>query len=450
MLLRLWPFVRPRHAPRGVAGRCSSSPRCWRSCARSSCATRLDAFDTPGGHRCASRDSGHVARGHHARCEQALAFPQLYPMQLAGARAMADLRVRRLQLPAHPPPRVLRPTPVGRLVTRVTNDVDAIGEMFASGALNAFGDLIRLGVIVAMMLLARLAACRCSPSPRCPLSRSASTGRARRMRDAFREVRAKTAQDERLPQRAGLRAWPSCRPTPGRSARPRSSTRSTPAYRNANNRSIVLDATLDAAIEMVSSVCIAAVLWYAGVNSLSDEISFGTLVRASSPTSTMFFVPIRDLSARYTLLAVRDGRRGAGLRAARQQGRGRRRRRRARGARRGRRTRASRSSSTTSASATSRARRAPRRLDRGEARREGGAGRRDRRRQEHRGVAAAPRSTTSMRAWCGSSAATSRAYARDELRRQLRRRPPGRVPVPGHGAHQHRGRRRDRRSRRRW
>ena len=42
--------------------------------------------------------------------------------------------------------------PVGRLVTRVTSDTDAIGEAFASGALNAVGDLVRLVGIVVMML----------------------------------------------------------------------------------------------------------------------------------------------------------------------------------------------------------------------------------------------------------------------------------------------------------
>ena len=63
-------------------------------------------------------------------------------------------------------------------------------------------------------------------------------------------------------------------------------------YRNANNR-IVDDSALDAAIEMVSSVCIASVLWYAGMKSMSAHITFGTLFAfiayiedASSPSAT--------------------------------------------------------------------------------------------------------------------------------------------------------------------
>src|SRR5204862_5732372 len=83
---------------------------------------------------------------------QVLSFAQMYTMQIAGARAMADLRtaifefLQRLEL------RYYDKTPVGRLVTRATNDVDALGELFASGVLNGVGDLAALIGIVVMML----------------------------------------------------------------------------------------------------------------------------------------------------------------------------------------------------------------------------------------------------------------------------------------------------------
>ena len=84
--------------------------------------------------------------------EQLFGFVQLYTMQVVGARAMADLRRHvfrflhglRLGFFDH--------QLVGRLVSRVTNDVDAMLELFASGALHAFGDLIKLVGIVALML----------------------------------------------------------------------------------------------------------------------------------------------------------------------------------------------------------------------------------------------------------------------------------------------------------
>src|SRR5579863_9284729 len=83
---------------------------------------------------------------------QALTFVQMYAMQVAGARAMADLRTTIFQFFQRLRLRYYDRTPVGRLVTRATNDVDAVSELFASGALNAMGDLIALFGIVAVML----------------------------------------------------------------------------------------------------------------------------------------------------------------------------------------------------------------------------------------------------------------------------------------------------------
>jgi len=72
------------------------------------------------------------------------------------------------------------------------------------------------------------------------------------------------------------------------------------AYRNAHFRAITLDASVDASVEMVSSICIASILWYAGMRSLGAEVTFGTLV-AFVAYIEQFFVPIRDLSSRYTI-----------------------------------------------------------------------------------------------------------------------------------------------------
>ncbi|WP_437577508.1 ABC transporter ATP-binding protein [Sorangium sp. So ce887] len=297
MLLRLWPFVRPqsKHLALSLSLLIVTAllalmrPLIMRDA--------LDAFDSPGGLDRLTRN-GFLLTGIML-AEQSLAFPQLYLMQLAGARAMADLRVRVFGFLHTRRLGFFDRTPVGRLVTRVTNDVDAIGEMFASGALNAFGDLIRLAVIVVVMVSLdwRMSLLAFAAVP--PVALGVNWTR-RRIRDAFREVRAKTARmnaylNEQVSGMAVVQAYA----REERSAEEFDEINA--AYRSANNRSIVLDATLDAAIEMVSSVCIAAVLWYAGVKSLKEEISFGTLF-AFVAYIDMFFVPIRDLSARYTLL----------------------------------------------------------------------------------------------------------------------------------------------------
>ena len=299
-LLRLWPFVKPhaRYLYVSLAILVVNSlfaltrPLIMRGA--------LDALDTPEG--LAKLTNAGVLLTAVMVAEQALSFPQLYTMQLAGARAMADLRAhifaflhtRRLAF--------FDRTPVGRLVTRVTNDVDAITEMFASGALNALGDLIRLVVIVAIMMSLEWHMSLITFVALVPVAVGVNWTR-RRIRDAFREVRSKTSRmnaylNEQVSGMAVVQAYA----REERSAEEFDEING--AYRNANNRSIVYDATLDAAIEMVSSVCIAMALWYAGryagVESMKD-VSFGTLF-AFVAYIDMFFVPIRDLSARYTLL----------------------------------------------------------------------------------------------------------------------------------------------------
>lgn len=231
--------------------------------------------------------------------EQGLAFPQMYLMQIAGARAMADLRRDVFAFLHTRSLAFFDKRPVGRLVTRVTNDVDAIGEMFGSGALNAFGDLIRLVVIVIVMLSMdwRLSLIAFATVP--PVALGVAWVRPR-LRRAFREVRAKTARmnaflNEQVSGMGIVQAY-------AREADAAAEfDQINEAYRRANNTSIVYDASLDAAIEMISSACIASILWYAGFQRYAPGVSFGTLF-AFVAYIEMFFLPIRDLSARYTLM----------------------------------------------------------------------------------------------------------------------------------------------------
>ncbi len=124
---------------------------------------------------------------------QLLTFVQMYTMQIAGARSMADLRehvfsfLQRLEL------RYFDRTPVGRLVTRATNDVDAVSELFASGVLNALGDLFSLVGIVVMMLLLDV---RLSFFAFCclPVVGLVVNYVRKRSRAAYRDIRTKTAR----------------------------------------------------------------------------------------------------------------------------------------------------------------------------------------------------------------------------------------------------------------
>src|SRR6187551_3927430 len=125
--------------------------------------------------------------------EQLLTFIQIYALQVVGARAMADLRLKVFSFLQELRIGFFDAQPVGRLVTRVTNDIDAILELFASGALNAFGDLIRLvGIVILMLVLDyQLSLIAFAAIP--PVGLVVWRVR-RRARAAFRMIRAKTAR----------------------------------------------------------------------------------------------------------------------------------------------------------------------------------------------------------------------------------------------------------------
>lgn len=231
---------------------------------------------------------------------QALTFAQMYAMQIAGARAMADLRTsifeffQRLRL------RYYDRTPVGRLVTRATNDVDAVSELFASGALNAMGDVIALVGIVAMMIALdwRLSIVSFLALP---IVGAIVNYVRKRSREAYRNVRARTARlnaflNEQVNGISVVQAFVR------EDAMAGEFDVINVGYRDANKSAIYYEAVLDASIEMVSTLCIASILWFAGLRRVGDHtITFALLVTFTQYIR-QFFEPVSLLSQRYTLL----------------------------------------------------------------------------------------------------------------------------------------------------
>jgi ATP-binding cassette subfamily B protein len=231
---------------------------------------------------------------------QVLTFVQMYTMQIAGARAMADLRSTVFQFFQRLRLRYYDRTPVGRLVTRATNDVDAVSELFASGAFNAMGDLIALVGIVAMMtaldwrmsIVSFLAL---------PIVGAIVNFVRKRSRAAYRDVRARTARlnaflNEQVNGISVVQAF----------VREHAMATEFDAinvgYRDANKRAIYYEALLDAVIEMVSTLCIASILWFAGLRRVGDHAITFALVVTFTQYIRQFFEPISLLSQRYTLL----------------------------------------------------------------------------------------------------------------------------------------------------
>jgi ATP-binding cassette subfamily B protein len=227
--------------------------------------------------------------------ERVLAFAQVYSVQVAGARAIAALRRHIFQFLHELPLRFFDRQPVGRLVTRVTNDTDAILELFASGALNAVSDLLRLvGIVIFMLVLDwQLALIAFAAGP--PVTLIVQMVRTR-ARAAFREIRAKTSRmnanmAEQVNGMTTVQAFGQQR------AAAAEFDEINQSYRDAIIRSIKYEAVQDAAIDMIAAMCLAFMVISVGYHSAS----YGTLV-AFNAYVLRFFEPIAALAQRYTLL----------------------------------------------------------------------------------------------------------------------------------------------------
>ncbi len=227
--------------------------------------------------------------------EQVLGFVHMYAMQIVGARAMSSLRREVFRFLHGRRLSYFDRQLVGRLVSRVTNDVDAILEAFASGAVNGIGDVVRLvGIVVLMISLDwRLSLIAFIAVP--PVALFVRVIR-KPMREALREIRARTSRmnaitNEQVSGMSLIQAY-------GRQETARRDFDDTNlAYRHANVKSIKWEAIQDASIDMVGSVCLASIIVALGYR----PVSFGTVVAFSAYLS-QFFEPISQLAQRYTLV----------------------------------------------------------------------------------------------------------------------------------------------------
>src|SRR6266536_5201425 len=222
-----------------------------------------------------------------------------YLTQLLGQRVMHDLRAALFAHLQRQDAAFFDKSPVGRLMTRVLTDVEAISELVASGAMAVVSDVLTLGGIVALMLVLNweLALVTFALVP--VLVGGAAYFRLK-ARDSYRAVRTRLARlnaflQESLQGMAVIQLF----------ARERREAdlfgRLNADLRRAQFRSTFFDALLYAGVEVIGSVAVALLLWYGGRQVLAGALTFGGLVAFLEYTGR-FFLPIRDLGAKYTVM----------------------------------------------------------------------------------------------------------------------------------------------------
>ncbi len=215
-----------------------------------------------------------------------------------GENVMLDLR---RQLFHHIQRQTLRffdRNPVGRLVTRVTSDVQTLSEIFSSGVVVIFGDLFMLlGIVVAMFLMSwRLALVTVAVVP---LIVVVTFFFRSRLRDAFRAVRLRTASlnaflQEHLSGIRILQLFNHQRATDEGFAKANAN------LRNDHLRTVALFSFFFPVLELVSALAIALIILRGGYLALDETITIGVLIAFIQYTER-FYRPIRDLAEKWNI-----------------------------------------------------------------------------------------------------------------------------------------------------
>jgi ATP-binding cassette subfamily B protein len=231
--------------------------------------------------------------------ELAIEYAQTLLTTRIGQRVMFDLRsaifrhLQRLGIPyfdAHP---------VGRLMTRVTSDVETLNELFSSGVVTVFGDVFTLVAIMLLMLVTdwRLALVTFATIPLMWLvARFFRAG----VRRAFRDIRTRLAALNAYLQEqlGGMRVTQLF-------GRERAAAQRfqalNDAHLEAHLRSITLYALFFPAVELLTAIAVALLLWYGGLRHLDGTLTVGTLA-AFIQLVRRFFQPLQDLSEKFNLL----------------------------------------------------------------------------------------------------------------------------------------------------
>jgi ATP-binding cassette, subfamily B, multidrug efflux pump len=216
-----------------------------------------------------------------------------------GQRVMYDLRLQifehlqRLSIPYYDR------HPVGRLMTRVTSDVETLNELFSSGVVTVFGDVFTLAAIMLMMLATdwRLALVAFAVIPLVWLT---VTLFRRSVRDAFRDIRVRLARLNAYLQEhlSGMRVVQLF-------GRERASALEfgeiNASHLEAHLRSITIYAIFFPVIEVLTAVALALLLWYGGLRTVGGTLTVGVLA-AFVQLTRRFFQPLQDLSEKFNLL----------------------------------------------------------------------------------------------------------------------------------------------------
>jgi ATP-binding cassette subfamily B protein len=226
-------------------------------------------------------------------------FFNYYLTMVVAQRCLADLRVAIFSHVQKLPMSYFDRNPVGRLVTRMTTDVDVLQEMFSSGVITLVSDFVMVAWILGIMFYLDVQLTLVSLALIPPMAFAINFFRVK-ARQTYRQIRERIARinaylGEAISGMAVIQLF----------TREEKTFREFDAlnsdHRDAYHLSNVYEAALYSMVEAAGSVSVALLLWYGGGEVLHGIIGIGTVV-AFKEYIHRFFVPLRDFSQKYAVM----------------------------------------------------------------------------------------------------------------------------------------------------
>lgn len=228
-----------------------------------------------------------------------LQYSMTYLTQWIGQKTIYDLR---MQLFTHLQKLSMSfydRNPVGRLVTRLTNDIEVLNEMFSSGIVMVFADVFTIAGILFFMFSQSWQLTLISLSVIIPLIYATIIFR-RKVRAAYRDVRTLVARMNSFLQEhiSGILVVKIFN----------KEKRTYDDFKEinydhtvANKRSVLYYSVFFPVVELISAISVGLIIWYGGGKVIQNALSIGILISFIQYTE-MFFRPIRDLSEKYNIM----------------------------------------------------------------------------------------------------------------------------------------------------
>lgn len=228
-------------------------------------------------------------------------YIQLYLMQYVGQKAMYDLRmeifshVQKLDL------KFFDKNPVGRILTRITGDVQALNEMFTAGVIEIFGDIFMLlGIIIAMLVINwQLALVVFSVLPLVVIT---TVLFRKKVRQTFRDIRLTTAKINAFVQE-NVTGVTEVQSFVAEEKTFNSYDKINVDLKDAHLRTVFYFAIFFPVIEIIGAISLALIIGYGGGRILDGALTFGALV-AFIQYADRFYRPISDLAEKYNTLQL--------------------------------------------------------------------------------------------------------------------------------------------------